>query len=76
MFVKEQGSINLCRFRLHFYTCTNVKIVFVGTGGGISGQVESSHINVPPSCVRLDKVLKSPLRQRPQLLLTLFFRAI
>jgi purine-nucleoside phosphorylase len=39
--------------------CKNVeKIVFVGTGGGISDQVKSADVNVPPFCMRLDKVLE------------------
>lgn len=33
-------------------------MVFVGTGGGIGKNVESADINVPTSCIRLDKVTK------------------
>jgi len=39
--------------------CRNVEeILFVGTGGGIGKRVETGDINIPPSCVRLDKVLE------------------
>jgi purine-nucleoside phosphorylase len=49
------SSYILCR-------CPNVEeIVFVGTGGGIGKDVHSADINVPPSCIRLDKVLEISL---------------
>jgi len=39
--------------------CENVeRIIFVGTGGGIGDQVKSADVDVPPFCVRLDKVLE------------------
>jgi purine-nucleoside phosphorylase len=39
--------------------CANVKeILFVGTGGGIGEDVQTADVNIPPSCVRLDKVLE------------------
>jgi purine-nucleoside phosphorylase len=39
--------------------CPNVEeILFVGTGGGIGKNIQTADINVPPSCVRLDKVLE------------------
>lgn len=39
--------------------CRSVKeIIFVGTGAGISEDVESGDVNIPPSCIRLDKVLE------------------
>jgi purine-nucleoside phosphorylase len=39
--------------------CGNVEeILFVGTGGGIGERVETGDVNVPPSCIRLDKVLE------------------
>jgi purine-nucleoside phosphorylase len=39
--------------------CANVKeVLFVGTGGGIGEDVQTADVNIPPSCVRLDKVLE------------------
>lgn len=39
--------------------CSNVKeIMFVGTGAGIGGGVKSADVNLPTSCIRLDKVLE------------------
>jgi purine-nucleoside phosphorylase len=39
--------------------CKNVKeIIFVGTGGGIGEHVKTVDINIPSSCIRLDKVLE------------------
>lgn len=55
--------------------CTKVKeILFVGTGGGIGMDVETADINMPPSCIRLDKVLEiflpleAPANADPRLL--------
>jgi purine-nucleoside phosphorylase len=37
------------------------EIIFVGTGGGIGKDMESGDINLPTSCIRLDKVLERML---------------
>lgn len=34
------------------------EVIFIGTGGGISQDVKTADINVPSSCLRLDKVLE------------------
>ncbi|MFX0168620.1 MAG: hypothetical protein ACFE89_04590 [Candidatus Hodarchaeota archaeon] len=42
-----------------FCNCQNTKtILFVGTGAGLSDKVQTVDINIPPSCLRLDKVLE------------------
>jgi purine-nucleoside phosphorylase len=33
-------------------------VIFLGTGGGISQNVQTADINIPSSCLRLDKVLE------------------
>ena len=39
--------------------CQNTKtILFVGTAGGISDEIQLLDLNIPPSCLRLDKVLE------------------
>jgi purine-nucleoside phosphorylase len=39
--------------------CQNTKtLLFVGTAGGISDEVQPTDLNIPPSCLRLDKVLE------------------
>jgi purine-nucleoside phosphorylase len=55
-----EGGLGASNFADSSYVlchCKNAKeIVFVGTGGGIGKSVENADINVPLSCVRLDKV--------------------
>jgi len=57
-----EGDVGASNFADSSYIlchCRNVKeIIFVGTGGGIGENVESADVNVPPSCIRLDKVLE------------------
>jgi purine-nucleoside phosphorylase len=57
-----EGGIGASNFADSSYIlchCKNVKeIVFVGTGGGIGEHVRTVDINIPSSCVRLDKVLE------------------
>jgi purine-nucleoside phosphorylase len=39
--------------------CENIQeIIFVGTGGGLGKSIETADINIPPSCLRFDKVLE------------------
>ena len=39
--------------------CQNTKtLLFIGTAGGISNEVQLTDLNIPPSCLRLDKVLE------------------
>jgi len=46
--------------------CRNVnELIFVGTGGGIGKDLESADINIPTSCIRLDKVLEVLLPPGP-----------
>lgn len=57
-----EGGIGASNFADSSYIlchCRNVEeIIFVGTGGGIGKNVESADINLPTSCIRLDKVLE------------------
>jgi purine-nucleoside phosphorylase len=57
-----EGGIGASNFADSSYVlchCRNVKeIIFVGTGAGIGKDVESADVNVPTSCIRLDKVLE------------------
>lgn len=57
-----EGGIGASTFADSSYVlchCANVKeILFVGTGGCIGDHVQTADINVPPSCVRLDKVME------------------
>lgn len=42
--------------------CKNVEeLIFVGTGGGLDKDVQSGDVNLPTSCIRLDKVLEISL---------------
>jgi len=67
-----KGASNFADSSYFLCHCTNVKeIIFVGTGGGIGGQVRSTDINVPPSRVRLHEVLEILLPLKAQPLLTL-----
>jgi purine-nucleoside phosphorylase len=58
----SEGGIGASNFADSSYVlchCRNVKeIIFVGTGGGIGERVETADINIPRSCIRLDKVLE------------------
>ncbi len=55
----DVGASNFADSSLILCHCRNVEeIIFVGTGGGIGENVESADINMPPSCIRLDKVLE------------------
>jgi len=54
--------------------CPNVReIIFVGTGGGLGRDVNTVDINIPPACLRLDKVLEimlppeAPAKATPEL---------
>ncbi len=54
--------------------CDNVQeIIFVGTGGGLGKRVETADINIPPLCLRLDKVLEvlfqpeAPAKANPEM---------
>lgn len=55
-----EGGLGASNFADSSYVlchCKNIKeVVFVGTGGGIGNNIESADINVPLSCIRLDKV--------------------
>jgi len=72
-----EGGIGASNFADSSYIlchCKNVEeIIFVGTGGGISEHVETADINMPPSCIRLDKVLEiflppeAPAKADPEL---------
>jgi len=57
-----EGGIGASTFADSSYVlchCASVKeILFVGTGGGIGDDVQTADINMPPSCVRLDKVME------------------
>jgi purine-nucleoside phosphorylase len=57
-----EGGIGASSFADTSYTlchCRNVEeIIFVGTGGGIGKNVETTDISLPTSCIRLDKVLE------------------
>jgi purine-nucleoside phosphorylase len=57
-----EGGIGASNFADSSYIlchCRNVEeILFVGTGGGIGEDVQTADINLPPSCIRLDKVLE------------------
>jgi purine-nucleoside phosphorylase len=57
-----EGGIGASNFADSSYIlchCRKVEeIIFVGTGGGIGKNVESADINLPTSCIRLDKVLE------------------
>jgi len=57
-----EGGIGASKFADSSYIlchCKNVQeIIFFGTGGGIGKNVESADINIPTSCIRLDKVLE------------------
>jgi len=53
------GASNFADSTIVLCHCRNVEeILFVGTGGGIGKRVATGDVNVPPSCVRLDKVLE------------------
>jgi len=55
----DVGASNFADSSLILCHCRNVEeLIFVGTGGGIGENVESADINMPPSCIRLDKVLE------------------
>jgi len=60
-----EGGIGASKFADSSYIlshCKNVQeIIFFGTGGGIGENVESADINIPTSCIRLDKVLETLL---------------
>jgi len=75
-----EGGIGASNFADSSYIlchCKNVEeIIFVGTGGGISEHVETADINMPPSCIRLDKVLEIFLHLKPRQRLTLNWRKI
>jgi len=76
-FLFGEGGIGASNFADSSYIlchCKNVeKIIFVGTGGGIGEHVKTVDINIPPSCIRLDKVLeillppKAPAKANPEL---------
>jgi purine-nucleoside phosphorylase len=57
-----EGGIGASNFADSSYVlchCRNAKeIIFVGTGAGIGKDVEIADVNVPTSCIRLDKVLE------------------
>ena len=57
-----EGGIGASNFADSSYIlchCKNVQeIIFFGTGGGIGKNVQSADINIPTSCIRLDKVLE------------------
>lgn len=53
------GASNFADSTIVLCHCRNVEeILFVGTGGGIGKRVETGDVNIPPSCIRLDKVLE------------------
>jgi len=53
------GSSNFTDSSILLCHCKNMEeIIFVGTGGGIGEDMESGDINLPTSCIRLDKVLE------------------
>ncbi len=53
------GASNFADSTIVLCHCRNVEeILFVGTGGGIGKRVETGDVNMPPSCMRLDKVLE------------------
>lgn len=57
-----EGGVGASNFADSSYIlchCGKVEeVIFVGTGGGIGENVESADINLPTSCIRLDKVLE------------------
>jgi len=55
----DTGASNFADSSYILCHCRSVEeIIFVGTGGGIGEHVKSADINIPPSCIRLDKVLE------------------
>jgi len=57
-----KGGIGASNFADSSYILCHLKnveeIIFLGTGGGLGEHVESADINIPSSCIRLDKVLE------------------
>jgi purine-nucleoside phosphorylase len=57
-----RGAIGASMFADIGYVLCNSRnvedVIFLGTGGGISHEVQTADVNIPSGCLRLDKVLE------------------